>query len=145
MNAAHEKLILSFKRLIHVLSTGRKSPRNFGGVALHKAEVHILEIIGNRPGINVSDIAAMLNVTKGAISQIVSKLHAKKLIEKRIAGENMRINELRLTPQGEMVHKAHEEQEAALVAAVKRQLEHCDEKSILAFVAMVDHVTDFSE
>lgn len=143
MENTHEKLFFSFKRLIHILTTGKKTSKEYGGVPLYKAEVHILEIIGKNPGITGSDIAKKMEVTKGAISQIISKLLKKDLMEKRIYEDNMRIHELHLTPQGLGVFEQHILHEQRLIDSILEDLKKCSEKDINAFTSIVDSLADY--
>ncbi len=143
MDAATENLFLSFKKLIHALSVGKNAARQYGSVALFKAEVHILEIVGKRAGVTVSDIAQMMEVTKGAVSQIVTKLVRKKLVEKRMIAGNMRAQELHLTPKGQAAFYAHEEHERKLVESIAADLAVCGEKELHAFAQVVGKLSAF--
>lgn len=144
MKASHQKLALAFKRLIHVLTTGKKAAREFGGASLFKAEVHIVEMIGDHPGISATDIAHRLGVTKGAISQIVAKLLKKDLVERHAAEGNSRVHELYLTPRGIEVHKQHTIQEQCLIDAIAAALKKCSDDEIIAFASAVEKLSDFA-
>lgn len=143
MDASKEALFFSFKRLIHVLATGKNTARDYGGVSLYKAEVHLLEIIGKKPGITVSDISNALEVTKGAISQIVAKLLNKQLVEKILHPGNMRIHELHLTPQGTAIFIQHELHEQGLIESILAELESCNAQEVMKFASIVNIVADF--
>lgn len=57
---------------------------DFGtGVPLFRSEIHTIETIGKNPGINVTRLAEKMGVTKGAVSQMLTRLTKKKLIDKR--------------------------------------------------------------
>lgn len=75
--------------------------REFGtGVPLYRSEIHTVQAIGYNPEINVTELAKQMNVTKGAISQTVSKLVRKELVKKRSADDNLREVKLSLTEKG---------------------------------------------
>ena len=145
MRTEEEKLMLAFKRLIHLLTTGKRSPHEFGGISLYRAEVHILEIIGQRPGISGSDIVKDMKVTKGAVSQIISKLWKKGLLEKSPNAHDMKIQELSLTRKGIEVLFHHSQHEMKLVQKVRSELTKCSAKDIHAFTTIVTLVADFVE
>lgn len=64
-------------------SAGR---RDYGtGDLLTHAEVHALAEVGAEPGITVLALAARTCRTKGAMSQLLAKLEAKGLLERRAA------------------------------------------------------------
>ena len=76
-------------------SAGR---RDYGtGDLLTHAEVH-------EPGVTVLALAARTCRTKGAMSQLLAKLEAKGLLERRAAGKNV---SLFLTQHGLAVTQAH--------------------------------------
>lgn len=145
MRTEEEKLMLAFKRLIHLLTTGKRSPREFGNTSLYRAEVHILEIIGKRPGLSGSDIVKDMKVTKGAVSQIISKLSKKGLIEKSPNADDMKIQELNLTRKGVEVLFHHSEHEKKLIQRVRSELTNCRMEDIHAFTTIVTLVADFVE
>jgi DNA-binding MarR family transcriptional regulator len=143
MRNEEAEIIHAFKRLIHVLTAGKRTPREYGGVTLYRAEVHILEIIGKRSGITASDIVNAMDVTKGAISQIISKLSAKGLLQKSSRAENMRIQELCLTEKGAEVLLHHNEREKELMEKVMPEIEKYRTEDLARFVTIVNSVIDF--
>lgn len=57
---------------------------DYGTGALYTSvEMHVLEKICDNPGITVTELSKLASRTKGAISQIVTKLHSKGLVDKR--------------------------------------------------------------
>ncbi len=145
MNGADKQLFHSIKRLIHVLTAGKRTPVSYAGVPLHKAEAHILEIVGRHPGVTASDMAGMFQVTKGAVSQLVSKLSEKELLERRPRADNMRIKELYLTPLGREACDEHEKREGLLVRELQGVLESIPEEDVRKFASVMDKVADFAE
>jgi DNA-binding MarR family transcriptional regulator len=73
-----------FLKLSHILKAVHSTPYDYGcGELLYPAEIHTLDCIGSNPDITVTELAERMGVTKGAISQIKSKLFKKKLLLKR--------------------------------------------------------------
>lgn len=50
------------------------------GVRLHPSEIHLLLFLHARPGANASDIAQRFSITKGAVSQTLSRLERKGVL-----------------------------------------------------------------
>ena len=140
-----EKLALAFKRLVHVLTTGKRTPYEFGDTALYAAEVHVLEMIGTNPGITATDIVNNMQVTKGAISQIVSKLHRKGLVQKSSRKGNMKTQEITLTDKGMEVFLLHEEYEGELMQKMNAELKKCRPEDIRIFTSMINTLADFAQ
>ena len=62
---------------------------DFGtGVPLYRSEIHTIKAIGENPGINVTGLAEVMGVTKGAVSQTLSKLASKGLVVKTTSDDN---------------------------------------------------------
>lgn len=140
-----EKLALAFKRLIHLLTTGKRTPHEFGDTALYGAEVHVLETIGKNSGITATDIVNDMQVTKGAISQIVSKLRGKGLVQKSSKTGNVRIHELYVTEKGMQVLLLHDEQERELMQKMRAELKKCRPDDIPIFTSMINILADFAK
>lgn len=142
MTMKNQQLIHDFKRLIHVLSISKRNPVAYDDITLYRAEVHILEIIGNSANTTVTDIARDLGVTKGAISQIVSKLYSKEIIRKKEIPNSNR-QELSLTPRGKSIFKAHAQRERDLIESVDNKLEMLSTREIDIFRDILNSVTEF--
>ena len=140
-----EKLALAFKRLVHVLTTGKRTPYEFGDTALYAAEVHVLEMIGTNPGITATDIVNNMQVTKGAISQIVSKLNRKGLVQKSSRTGNLKTQEITLTEKGREVFLLHEEYERELMHRMNAELKKCRPEDIRIFTSMINTLADFAQ
>lgn len=54
----------------------------------HMVEVHTLTVIEENPGITVTEAALKRNRTRGAVSQIISKLEKRDLIIRKKEGRN---------------------------------------------------------
>ncbi len=137
-----QRLTLAFKRLIHVLTTGKRTPQVFGNTALYMAEVHVLETIGRNPGITATEIVNNMRVTKGAISQIVSKLHRKGLIQRSSRSEDMKIQELFLTDKGTEIFVLHDEYEREFMQQIGAELKKCTAEDIRRFTSMINMIAD---
>lgn len=99
----------TFLRIINKFKTLEKIPIDHGtGDLLYASEINTLEIIGKCSGINMTQLAQKRGVTKGAVSQIVSKLVKKQLVSKNQAPGSDKELSLRLTRAGEIAFENHE-------------------------------------
>ncbi len=86
-----------------------KKLRNFGtDTILYEAEIHMIMYIKDNPDLHVSGLAKKIGVTKGAVSQIVTKLVKKGMVVKTKDEANLSRTLLRLTGKGEVAYKVHE-------------------------------------
>ena len=82
-------------------------PHHYGSVVLYQAEAYIVNLVGQHPGITVTQLAEILNKTTSACSQIVRKLRAKGFVEQNRNPGNNRLYNLELTKEGAEVFQAH--------------------------------------
>jgi len=93
-----------FIRLVHKYNALEKAPARHGkDLDLFHSERHMLDQIGENPGINVTDFARVTGVTKGAISQVIKKLENKGLAQKYKKSGNDKEVFIELTDKGKEV------------------------------------------
>lgn len=102
------KLIGSFFEIISMVADEQKTPKNYGGQhLLYHSELNFINAIYSNPEANARELAELLNVTQGAITQVADKLVKKKLIEKYSIKGNSKERYYRLTSEGERVRLSH--------------------------------------
>lgn len=103
------KISYTLLRLVTKISELDKQTSYYGtDKQLFEAEIHMIKAIKESEGIHVTGLAEKLGVTKGAVSQIITKLQKKGMIVKEIDQNNLSRLILRLTPKGEIAHLHHE-------------------------------------
>jgi len=101
-------LIDLFLKILHLYSIIGRKPKDYGtGDLLYIAEIHTITMVGNNNEINMTRLADIMGVTRGAISQTISKLVVKNLIIKSNTTNRKEIN-LKLSEKGFIVYKAQE-------------------------------------
>ena len=85
--------------------------QDFGvGDKLRRAEIHTIQAIGNNEGINLTELARRLDVTKPTVSERIAKLVRLKLVQKQTSEQNQKEVRLALTEKGWTAYHHHEEQ-----------------------------------
>lgn len=69
-------------------------------VGLGRAHHRALYFIARRPGMPVSDLLRLLNITKQSLSRVLGELQAKGFVVQEVGKRDRRQRLLRLTPQG---------------------------------------------
>lgn len=83
-------------------------PRDFGtGDLLYSSEIHTLVAIGNHPDVNLTELANILDITKGGASKFVKKLLGKALINKKSLATNKKEVLFELTEKGRVAFHGH--------------------------------------
>jgi DNA-binding MarR family transcriptional regulator len=98
--------------------------------SLPLGEIHLIECIGKHPEANVTDLAAVLGNTKGAVSQMAGKLIRKGLLVKTRRDNNEKETILKLTEDGRRVFDAHEKLHADLYREIADAMNELDGRSI---------------
>ena len=120
MDAITEKYML----LVEKVSNTTKNHKSFNtDVNIYRGEIHIIQLIGDRSELHISEISRLIGVTKGTVSQIVKRLENKGLVQKHIDSENNTRQIATLTQKGITAYKAHLEYHNRKHAEMKRFLD----------------------
>ncbi|MGO1118329.1 MarR family winged helix-turn-helix transcriptional regulator [Rhodovibrionaceae bacterium A322] len=115
-----ERFFMAFHFLMQKIDAVDAKPKEFGtGMKLHRSEIHGVQAIGALSGRNMMALADHLQVTKGAVSQLVSKLVKKGLVRKVRREDNAKEVLLELTDLGWTAYHKHEEFHALMARMVK--------------------------
>ena len=108
MNNELQTLIDLFLKILHLYSVIGRKPKDYGtGDLLYLAEIHTITMVGKNREINMTRLAEIMGVTKGAISQTIRKLVHKNFILKSNTTNKKEFN-LTLSEKGNIVLKGQE-------------------------------------
>jgi DNA-binding MarR family transcriptional regulator len=108
MNNELQTLIDLFLKILHLYSVIGRKPKDYGtGDLLYVTEIHTITVVGKNKEINMTQLAEIMGVTKGAISQTIRKLVNKNFIIKLNDINRKEIN-LKLSEKGLIVYKGQE-------------------------------------
>jgi DNA-binding MarR family transcriptional regulator len=102
---------------------------------LSVAQFDVLAIVGSRPGRTQRDLAEALLVTKGNVCQVLDRMEADGLIERRREG---RANRLYLTSRGAALYAEVVPAQEALVELLFGVLDPTAREQILALLRRLD-------
>lgn len=109
-----------FNRINNKINQLRNIPRSFNGTdPVNLCAINVIDAISKHSEANVTEIARILGITKGAVSQMVSKLSAKGFVVKTKVGHNDKDVILRLTEDGQKVFEGHKKMQAAMYADLR--------------------------
>jgi DNA-binding MarR family transcriptional regulator len=96
-------------RISHKFNELEKIPVDLGtGELLYPSEIHVIEVIGEKADITITEISVRFGITKGAVSQVINKLNQKGYIQKVRREENGKEIDLFLTAKGYQAFGAHQ-------------------------------------
>lgn len=104
-----EQVIMDFRGLFNKMAWINKLKMEDSLKEYKPSEVHCIEYIGRNVDSNVTKLAESFYMTRSAISKITKKLIEKGFIESYQKPDNKKEIYFRLTEQGKVIHKIHEE------------------------------------
>lgn len=94
--------------VIYLILDKQRKPKDYGtGQMLYHSEVKLLDAVYSNTGVNSSELAEYLGITKGAVTQATGKLVDKGLIEFYLLCGNKKEKHFRLTELGEAARQGH--------------------------------------
>lgn len=107
-----DRLISDLFEINFIISTTfaryNEEPRDYGeNDVLYMREAHLICFAAQYPESTMSDLARMLHVTQGAVSQTAARLESKGYIERYKKPENKRLVYVRTTEKGEAFFRRH--------------------------------------
>lgn len=105
------------------------------------SEMHMIDAIGLGGDMLMSEVAARLGVTKGAVTQLIVRLENKGIVNRKPHPQDARGTILALTPLGEEAFRIHEAMHIQFYAKLREQLQEEEiaifEKSIAMLTEMM--------
>ncbi|HVN59173.1 MAG TPA: MarR family transcriptional regulator [Bacteroidales bacterium] len=98
-------LIDQFLKILNLYAVLGRKPKDYGsGDLLYLTEVHTIATVGKNEKVNMTTLAEIMGVTRGAISQTIRKLVVKGLIIKSNS-HNLKEFNLMLSRKGRVVYR----------------------------------------
>lgn len=111
----------TFLRVINKIAGTAKSPSDFGtGDLLYFSEIQIIDVAGNNPEINITELSNILGVTEGTASPAANIL-TWGYLKKIHASDDSRVVRLQLTEKGEVAWKGLAKQAKEYVSEYARE------------------------
>ncbi|MGG4220204.1 MarR family transcriptional regulator [Paenibacillus jamilae] len=104
-----EQVMVGFRDLFNKMVWLNKYKMEDSLKGYKPSEVHCIEYIEKNVDSNVTKLAESLYMTTGAISKITKKLIKKGIIESYQKSDNKKEIYFKLTEQGKVIYKIHEE------------------------------------
>ena len=138
------ELSICFSRVHNKLSRLEKKTIDFGvNGRIYAAELHAIAAIGNKRGNTVSALCDLFGNTKGAVSQIISKLEKKKFVCKQRSKDNPKEIKLSLTEKGWQVFNDHENLHSRLDTEFLKYLETVPEEKFEDFIKFLFQIEKY--
>ena len=129
--------LLAWMRLVRVFQkVERSATESLRNRQLSPAQVDVLAKVSSAEGISQQELANALLVTKGNVCQLLDKMEANGLLERRPDG---RVNRLFLTELGRQTHAEVVPSHDAMLAGHFDSLTASDQRELLRLLRQLDH------
>jgi DNA-binding MarR family transcriptional regulator len=128
-----------------IIFSEKKKVMKFKGISLYPSEIHLLLVIKNDIDSNATKIARQLGLTKGAISQTLSRLEKKGIIFKSKDPYNKNELNLSLTDFGKEAYELCQSAKMAFIEAHDELLSKLNSKEkevVLNFLLHMEKAID---
>ncbi|MCP4022010.1 MAG: MarR family transcriptional regulator [Desulfobacteraceae bacterium] len=144
MNKKRHKIVGKFQSIMEHAQALEKAPRTFGtGKNLVARQIHLIEIIGDHEGSSVTDIAKLLGVTKGAVSQNLKKLEALGFSIKQTDPQNLSRSVVKLTAKGMSAYWSHKDWHEQMDGGFAEYMDKLEEKDVDTILDFMTKTEDF--
>lgn len=106
---------------------------------LHHSERHLIDKIEELPGMNVTEFAVAVGMTKGAVSQFMRKLEDKGLA-RRYKKDNDKEVFMELTREGRDVYLQHRKKNEETVKPLLKEIRKYPDEHIEFFISMLNWI-----
>ena len=142
----YKELAWLMERIIHKYIQYEKKPQVYcKDIILTQPEIHTIAIVGDSEGINITQLAKVRGITKGAVSQMVNKLVDRDLMEKRVSPDSDAAVCLYLTKKGKAArndHRKMHENMGTMYEAMLDQIPESTLDSMRQFLEAFDRALD---
>ncbi|MGG7098498.1 MarR family transcriptional regulator [Clostridium sardiniense] len=133
-----EQVMMGLRDLLNKISWLNKFKMEESLKGYKPSEVHCIEYIGRNIDSNVTKLAESFFMTRGAISKLTKKLIEKGLIESYQKQDNKKEIYFRLTEQGKVIYKIHEELHQEFRERDKAVFENVTEEQFDGMLSLVE-------
>jgi DNA-binding MarR family transcriptional regulator len=115
----------------HYLSTPHEY---YPGDMLYMREVHVLLSITPEGAPTISDLMQILDITSGAVSQLVTRLEKKGYLRRDLDSNDKRRTIVCLTDKGKELYYKHLEDDQIVLQEVSTKLQHIDDNRLIELI-----------
>jgi len=131
--------------IVQLAAKLEKMPRRFGtDEPLTSREIHIIEVSGdNDEMFSVTDLAKLLGITKGAVSQNLKRMEKKGLTVKIPDPKNSSRSIVKLTSKGKTAYYAHRHWHETMDGGFKAYFMDLSEEKVDFLLEFITKAEDF--
>lgn len=145
-----EKNTAIMNEFIHMtekIANGKTNQLDFDeeDMQFYRGEIHMIKMIGDYPGIFISEMARNFNITRAVVAKTIHKLELRGLLVKVEDEEDKKRLRLFLTKKGERAYELHQNYHQQFDRPFFAYLEGLDEKELLVIQEFLKYANQLIE
>lgn len=145
-NEIIQKSIKQFAKVINEYLKYDSVPRDYGtNELLYNSEIHMIQAIGYKMGETVTELSQSISITKGGVSQTVSKLEKKGYIIKERKAKYGKEIILMLSEKGKKAFNVHEKSHSKFSSSMAEYMKTLSDEKLSGIEEMLNFIGDHFE
>jgi DNA-binding MarR family transcriptional regulator len=147
MSKLSNEVITAFIKMTERIANGKTNVLDFGStdMTFYRGEIHIIKMVGNHPGIFISEIARNFNITRAVVAKTVRKLEKRGFLVKEEDAEDKKRLRLHLTDKGKKAYAFHDVYHQQFDRPLFAYLENLNEKELQIIGEFLKHANQLIE
>ncbi|NLG02416.1 MAG: MarR family transcriptional regulator [Clostridia bacterium] len=128
------------KLIMRYLELDRKTQYYGTDKPIYYSEIHMISAIAQKPDINVKGLAEEFKITSASVSEMLTKLNKKGMVNKAVDKNHPVSLKLSLTEKGKRAHEEHMRYHSKLEQMVIEELSDASDEQIQTIVDFLNHM-----
>ena len=139
-----QDLMEQFYSIVNRTNQLRNTPVQLAGCEpVNIAAIHLIETIGNHESINMTEVSERIGITKGAVSQMTTKLVHKGFLQKLKSPHSEKDIYLSLTESGQAIFQAHHQLHHQLYSELAMLLDEFSDHDLKRITLFMDRIETY--
>lgn len=136
-------VIHSLLSTVSALKQEAKRPKDYGtGDVLYYSEAKMLEVIHRNPELNAVQLSRLMNISRGAVTQMSNKLEEKGYIIRYLQEGNKKAKYYQLTERGKLIKEKHDHYHREANGQICNYLKSLDKHEMTIIMSFLNEIKD---
>jgi DNA-binding MarR family transcriptional regulator len=147
MEKLQTHVINDFIRMTERIANGKTNVLDLGSeeMIFYRGEIHMIKMVGDHPGVFISEMARSFNVTRAVVAKTVRKLEERGFLIKKEDPDDKKRLCLFLTEKGKRAYKLHNQYHQEYDRPLFAYLENLNDKELHTIQEFLKHANALIE
>ena len=140
-------VVNDFIKMTERIANGKTNVLNFGTeeMTFYRGEIHMIKMVGDQPGVFISEMARIFNITRAVVAKTIGKLEKRGFLVKEEDPEDKKRLRLFLTEKGTQAYKLHQEYHQKFDRPLFTYLESLSDENLFVLQEFLQHANKLIE